>query len=148
MGKRIQMQTYESTVEGATSDGFSTLEGLGEECREAFDNAPESLQQTDRNQRLDEAASTLEGLSEPDVPDAVKDLPVRFQYKPDRRPSRSDRRHEALRILENAKDAAQAWLDDEENRDHADRDEVEQYISEMDDLCSEAENVDFPGMRG
>jgi hypothetical protein len=149
MGRKAVMSKYESTISGAVSDAFSTLSELGEECREVVDNAPESLQNSPRNETLGETADALESLSEPDTPKCIGDLPITFTYKPQRRMSRSDRRYEAVRILEAAKDAAQAWLDDEENAEStADSEEVDAFIGEIEEIVSEAENVEFPGMFG
>ncbi len=148
MARKIEMQKYESTVEGAIDDAMSAFEELGSECREVCDNMPESLQSTDRYSTLDETANELEYLSAPDVPECVSGLTVTFSYKPQRRMSRSDRRHEAIRTIEAAKDAAQEWLDDEANAEHDQRDEVETLVSEIDDIVGTAENVEFPGMFG
>jgi hypothetical protein len=159
MARKIAMTKYESTVERAVSDALSTLEELGGECRDVCDNMPESLQSTDRYSTLDATASDLEYLSEPDCPEWIGALAVIFEYKPQRRMSRSDRRSEAVRVLEAARDAAQAWLDDPAN-DHADadtpealerndqREEVEQWLTEVGEIIDTAENVEFPGMFG
>lgn len=164
--------TYE--IEGAVSDGFGALEELGSEMRERFDNAPENLQQTDTNQRVSEAADTLEGLSQPDVPDCIAGVDCSFKSVPNKRTSRAARRDDAIEILDAAKSAAESWLEENEEIEVGEdipdgdggegatkkatdedvqereslRGEVETFIQEMDDLISEASDVEFPGMFG
>lgn len=145
MARRIPAMKYESTIDGAVSDAMSALEELAGEVREAYDNMPESLQSGNRGDMLNTAADALEYLSTPDVPECISDVKVEYTYKPDRRPSRSDRRYEAVRMLEAARDAAQAWLDDEANAD-TDDGEVDSFISEIDEVISNAGDVEFPGM--
>jgi hypothetical protein len=146
MARKIEMQQYESTVTGATDDAMSTLEDLASEVRGVYDNMPESLQSGNRGDMLNAAADELEYLSAPDVPDCIAEVTVSFSYKPDRRPSRSDRRYEAVRMLEEARDAAQGWYDDDANAEHEERDEVESFIGELEEIISTAKNVEFPGM--
>jgi hypothetical protein len=158
MTRKTAMSTYASTIEGAVSDAMSALEELGSEVREVFDNMPESLQSGNRGDMLNAAADELEYLSAPDVPECISGIPISFEYKPNRRPSRSDRRYEAVRMLEHARDAAQDWLDDDSNAEtdaevsegerdiNSEREEVEQFISDIEEVINSAENVEFPGM--
>jgi len=143
----VKMIKYSATVEGAISDGYSALQDLAQEVRDVVDNMPENLQSGSRADALNEAADALEYLTEPSIPDVIKDLPVEFEYKPTpaRKMSRRVRRDEATRIIDMAVSSAQSWLDDADD-DHPDRDEVETFIQEAEELRDEADNVEFPGM--
>lgn len=137
----------------SVEDAFSALEELGSECREVVDNTGDSgLSQTQRIQTFDETASTLEGLSAPDVPECVAELEIRYSDsvpKSKRRsPSRAARCANACAVLAAAAEAAQQWLDDEANAEHDDRDEVEQFISDLESAVGEAEGCEFPGLYG
>jgi molecular chaperone DnaK (HSP70) len=144
MAKRIQPQQYNSTVADIISESFSELESLGEEMRERYDNAPENLQATEVNQRVEEAADALEALSEPEVPECVAQLPVTFSFKPQRRQSRPDRRNQATERLSLAKSAIEDWQEEQEE-EHED---VDTLLEEIQQLIDDADNIEFPGMRG
>ena len=150
MGKKREPIQHSSTVGGCVSDAFSELQALGDEMRSWYDNMPENLQGGDKGSAVSEAADTLEGLSEPSVPDAVADVKVEWQSKPPtkRGLSRSARRDEATMMLDLAATAAQGWLDDPENETHEARDEVESFIDEVNSAKDDADNVEFPGMIG
>ena len=134
--------TRKLTVADAVSEAYSILEELAGEMREAFDNTPESLQQSAVGEAREAAADALEGLSEPNVLDELGRL--EFEYTeppPKRKQSRRDRRDQATALLS----AVIAVVDnvDDENADPA----VE-LRDELDDLMSEADSVEFPGMYG
>lgn len=63
--------TRRGTVADFVSEALDALEELGSEMREAYDNAPENLQQSDVNTRRDEAASTLELLGRPEPQSSI-----------------------------------------------------------------------------
>lgn len=131
----------------AVSDAFGELQALGEEMREAFDNTPESLQQGGAGAARGEAADALENFSEPDVPESVAALSVtitRNQYGR-RGPSRSERRDDACAILAAAIEALDSMDDDIPQQQ---KDDGETLRDELDNLQSEAELVEFPGMFG
>jgi hypothetical protein len=134
------------------SDAFSELESLGEECREIVENAEGGLAETQRVQTFGDTADALENLSEPEVPDCVTDLAFTYQEavnKNKRRgPSRSVRRDNAVAVIRSAMDALQEWLDDEANAEHDDRDEVDTLQENLDSLCCDVEDLEFPGMFG
>lgn len=150
MGKHSKFKTEDYCVADAVSGGYSELEELASECREMFDNASEGLQQTQRLQTFEQTADTLEGLSEPDVPECVGEL--RFQVRleipnrPRRGLSRATRCANATALLQGALDAMQAWL--EENSEHDDASDVEDQCNGIENDISEAEGAEFPGMYG
>jgi hypothetical protein len=160
--RKHKFVTHTGTV-SSLSDAFTELESLGEESRELVDNASEGLAQTQRIQTFEETAGTLENLSEPEIPSCVAELAIQWTECTSRS-GRANRRDNAVACLTAAKDAAESWLEeqrakDEEaggvaesedvpEEDEVDLDEVEQFISELDDLIGEAEGCEFPGMFG
>lgn len=145
--------TQKSTIGAATPDAFSALETLGEEMREWFDNMEgNNLGSTDKCSRVGETADALEGLSTVDVPETIEDMEMSYaeQVNKDKRrgASREVRNSNAVQMLEGAKDAAQNWLDDDENKEHADRSDVEEFINDLDNEIGNVDSLEFPGMYG
>lgn len=155
--KNVTTETNVSAVEDAISD----LEELGNECREIVDNASDGLKETSRIQTFDETAGTLEGISAPDIPECVADLTMTVTTQQSTRKGRGESRavrcSNAVSVLQAASEAAQQWLDENEAapaegvstaEHHALRDEVVDFIAEVDDIISDAESCEFPGMYG
>lgn len=141
------------------SDAFSELTSLGEEAREIVDNAPEGLNQTDRIQTFEATADALENLTEPDVPACIADLPVTyFESVPTRKrqgTSRATRCSNAIGIISAVRDVADEWVNEHVGEDGEPKegfeDDVEaviQFVSECEEMESEAEGCEFPGMFG
>lgn len=149
---RIRMgAVVDTTVAELVADAHSTVTGLGEEFREMYDNAPESLQQTDVNQRRDETASAIESLSEPDVDEKLGALPAKFSpWQPARKGrglSRADQAAEAVARLETAVEVLQEYAE-AEGRSEEDKDAAESLVSDIEELRGEMEGLEFPGMFG
>lgn len=143
MPKRKQPVTTKYTVADAVSSAFGTIEELANEMREAFDNTPESLQQSGVGEARGEAADALENLSEPDVPESLADLEFEHTTFPIKGwPSRSKRRDEVTSILHAVIDMLDNIDDDIITTD------ASSLRDELDNLISEAEEVEFPGMYG
>jgi len=137
----------EMSMSEAVSEAMSELQTLAEEMREAFDNTPESLQGGGVGEARGEAADNLENLSEPDVPTSLEAIKVAWSVRelsPSklRKQSRSDRRNDAL---ETAK--LEEIKDDEASSEELAGD-AETLRDEIENLMSDAENVEFPGMYG
>lgn len=160
MGRSYKNVTIESTV-SAITDAISTLQSLGEECREIVDNASENLRQTSRIQTFDETASALENISEPDIPECVAELAITYTSQQSARKGRSESRAtrcaNEVAVLSAARDAAQTWIEERTEELEADDKTAEeddavqeavQFVSELDDLISEVEGCEFPGMYG
>ena len=114
-----RFKTVEGTVEGFISDGFSEITSIGEEFREIYDNAPENLQQTDTNQRREQAAYAIEGLNEPSVESSIlgelsctASLYMGKFYHGRRSQSRSCRLSNGAGQLRAAAEAITEWLDE------------------------------------
>ena len=149
----------EMSMADAVSDAMSELQALGEEMREAYDNTPESLQQSGVGEARGEAADNLENLNEPDVPEALQAVVVSWSVRElspsaARKQSRSDRRDAALETLS----AVTAKLEDIKDYEakegeapeytESQREEAESFLDEVQTLIDDAEAVEFPGMYG
>lgn len=150
-------RSTDSTV-SAISDAISDLTSLGDECREIVDNASENLQQTSRIQTFDETAGTLEGISEPDVPECVAELPITYSEQISTRKGRGESRavrcQNSLAVIQAAREAVDEWINTrtEELGDKVDDDEDVQaaveFVGELENLESDIEGCEFPGMYG
>ena len=174
------------TVESFVSDGFAEIQSVGEELREAYENAPDNLKQSDVNTRRDEAASTIENLSEPSVDNSVLgELDCATQidngkmYRGRMSQSRTCRVSNGSARIQAAIDAINAWVDENEPLDddvdmndsaaleaRAARlkeleekgwdasdyaqahEEARDLVSSLEEIVSECENLDIPGMFG
>ena len=139
----------DATVGDCVGAAFGELEELASEMREWYDNLSEGLQQTDKAQTIESTAGTLENYSEPDVPECVAALPVKYaeMVNKDKRrgPSRDVRCQNAVAMLTAAKEAVDEWLAD--RRHDADGyDDANQLSSDLDEAVGEAEGCEFPGM--
>lgn len=157
------MGSYKSVEQvgsvGSVADAISELQSLGEECREIVENAEGGLAETARIQTFDETASALEGISEPDVPECIDEVSITYYEQRSRRKargaSRAVRCSNAVAVLQAASEAAKQWLDDTEaapedtsSDDEERRDEVLTFIYELDNIISDVEGCEFPGMFG
>ena len=157
MAKLIETKT---TIGDAASSAFSMIEELAEEMREAFDNTPESLQSSAVGEARGEAADTLEGISEVDVPEFLADIAVVYSTPKygKRGPSRRQRRDEAVTMLDACTSVLEQEIPEakllEIIQEHKDqslaslREAIEELASELTNAKDEADGVEFPGMFG
>ncbi len=152
--KKREPVLISTNVADAVSTAFCVIEELAEEMREAYDNTPESLQNSGAGEARGEAADNLENISEPDVPDALNQLPVNFNTLPLRRnASRADRLADGLQYACQAigclEDLITEHLKEEgDTFGELDEDAVREVIDEIQNMIDEAEGVEFPGMFG
>jgi len=146
MAKR-KFTNHTATIADALSDAIGELTSLAEEAREVCDNMPESLQQSSRYEALDNAASELEGIQEPDVPDALGAVEVKYSQEAPRSArrglSRNSRVANAVAQLEAVWEKLDEMCTADENNEEADG-----LRSDVDDIKGTAEGVEFPGMYG
>ncbi len=134
------------TVEEFISSGVEEIQEVGNELREAFDNAPESLQQTDVNQRRDAAASEIENISEPSVNSSILgELACTTQidngktYRGRMSQSRMCRVNNGAAMLRAAAEAINEWLGNHTEIDEADQDNPDSLRERADALDKLAE---------
>jgi hypothetical protein len=139
--------TTQSTVAALVADGVADLITLGEEYREWYDNLPENFQ--DNRSDIDEAASTLENLTDPgDPPEAIANVVVLYRPLLKRRPSRADRGNQATYELTAAVEAVDAFLAavDGPVLRPEELEAIEAWRDEVQAVIDEAEGVEYPGM--
>lgn len=140
----------EMSMADAVSEAFGEITSLGEEMREAFDNTPESLQESGVGAARGEAADALESIDELELPDWVGGLPVKFSdvhVGGGRRGlSRNKRRDNAVNILENVMSALEELEEKTEGEEK--KTELSELRDELETRKDEMEAVEFPGMFG
>jgi hypothetical protein len=171
--KGTRNHPVKDTVSGALDNGRSEVESLYEEIDEwgsnlesnNMEHLPKYEEVTEARDQLCNANDGLQGI---EVPEHLSDLEANYTQDTRRSAySRSGRMSNALEALGAARDAAQAWLDDndalepdeqpeegeetgptQEEADERDaqRDATEEFINELENAIGEAENVGFPGM--
>ena len=153
MSKRTKTRERTLSVADAVSEACGELQSLAEEMREAFDNTPESLQQSPVGEARDEAANVLEGIDEPDVPEGLGSERMKFQeraltQRQMLRKSRSARRDDAVQLLQRVVEQLDEAIDDKENMNEVEIAEAESLRDNVQNVIDEAEGVEFPGMYG
>lgn len=142
----------ESTVSAVVGDAIGMIQSLTEEIQEVVDGASGTPREnTGRIQTLSDTADTLSNISEPDVPEIVGDLKVSYMEQVSTRGlSRGSQRDNATSMLQAAVDAMREWLDEQKDPEAMQDaiDEVDSAADEIDNIISDAEGVDFPGMFG
>lgn len=149
MGKSYKLVVTETDVTGAVGS-ISDLMELGAEAREIVDNAPEGLNQTQRIQTFEETASNLEYLDEPDVPECVADLPVKYSMSVSKRrgESRAVRCSNATTALEAAIGVVEEFIESCTEEQSEQREEAETFRDALREIVDTAESCEFPGMFG
>jgi|SRR5262245_47261365 len=147
---RNKYNQVKGTIADALSAAYSGWNDLAEEVREVVDNASgTNRENTQRIQTLDETASTLEEISEPDVSEEIGKL--EFIYRDmvmGRKTSRRDRCDNSVSIVESVIQELQTISDDWDEQ-HKDEDNpYTDLINELEEAKGSAENCEFPGMYG
>lgn len=136
------------TIADAISEAMGEIQSLAEEMREAYDNTPESLQQSGVGEARGEAADNLENVNEPDVPAEIEKIEVKWSYFPLKaRASRRERRDEAVSTLNVVMEHLDEIINDDKEEQEQ-RDAAESLRDDIDNVISEVESVEFPGMYG
>ena len=153
---KAKFKERELTIEDAISEAYGELEALAGEMRDAFDNTPESLQDSSVGSARGEAADALENISEPTVPDELKGdkFKVKWQVRilspsASRKQSRASRRDEVVLMLTVVTEYLGA-IEEGSSGNYTDEEKqaASDLVTEVDQMIDEAENVEFPGMYG
>lgn len=166
----VKLHQTETTIEAALADGYSILTDLRDECQEAYDNTPESLQSGDRASALETAVDELGNHCDETPWDELQKsfLETQVGYLSNRRKgqSRSDRRDEAVRMIEAGQAGLQAIteeletsmkasLADDPGSEIEDEDErminqvaLNEVIDRLGECVDECGSVYFPGRNG
>lgn len=143
---------FTATVQDLVSDAFGEFQDLGTELQEWYDNLPESFQQGDKGNLLEEGANSLSGLDQPEVPERIGD--IKTIYVPDENvSSRADRCSDAIGRLHQAVEALNEAMEEEDDDgkprySQEEKDDMQSLIDELENSIGEAEGVEFPNMYG
>lgn len=176
MASKPKTHEHSSTIGSALEEAMGELESLGEEMRSWYDNMSENLQGGEKAQTIEATADTLEGLQAPDVPEHLEEEAVSYTTQSKRRSTprhmRCSNATSALGAIisacedyvQKAEDAINALPDDAEDDTEIDlhdngytmplselRELIEStnsFKDEIENLMSEADGVEFPGMMG
>lgn len=140
-----------TTVIGAIADAYSELSTLLDEMTEKRDAMEEKFSSTQRYQDTSDCVDALEQAdvdNEPDVPEAVRDISVKYSEsvptRKSRGTSRSVRCSNSVAMLQAAKDMLEGWSADSEVVEVAE--EVESLIETLGSAITYLDGIDFPGM--
>lgn len=145
----MKHDVVKTNISDAISSGCQMLLELADEMSNWYDSMPENLQSSSKADAVQEAQQTLEGCEEPDIPKAFENILLDVHILHKKRKSRSDRRNDAVTYLQTAGDRLrEIESDDEAFPDQDLRDDACLLADEVENIISEAENVEFPGMFG
>ena len=143
---KLRLAKYTTSVTGLAEDAFGAIECLKDELQDWFDNLPESFQQGQKGDELQEAISTLESVEQIDAPDCLAEhttcfLPsLKIESRSDRAGEAASQLREVVEYCEGLLEGENSGLTDDQKQ------EVEEYKDGCDNACQEIENVSFPGM--
>ncbi len=111
MYRELRNRRFTTTLEDLVSAAQGEVESLGGELRDWHGNLPEGINSSDKASEIDEAASTLENITFPEVPDALGQIQVMHlpALEQDSRPKRSA---EVVSMLDDAIDSLNSKADD------------------------------------
>ena len=111
MYRELRNQRFTTTLEDLVSAAQGEVESLGGELRDWHGNLPEGINSSDKASEIDEAASTLENITFPEIPDALGQIKVMHlpALEQDSRPKRSA---EVISMLDDAIDSLNSKADD------------------------------------
>lgn len=156
--RELRSQRFTTPLEDIVSAAQSEVESLAGELRDWHDNLPEGINSSDKAAEIDEAATTLENITFPDLPDAVSTIKVLHlpALEQDSRPKRSA---EVVGMLEDAKkegdvDTLETVAADSPHTRPGKEDtdpqemiaEIESLVSDLENVKGELENVTYPSM--
>jgi hypothetical protein len=119
---------------------------LQSEMEEAYDNTPDSLQESAVGQAREEAASVLSEITEIDVPDLISSISTCY-FPPFNQSSRRDRAATASDMFRVAIDAARKLISTSKLK-KSDLKEIEEFCDDLENHAIELDDVQFPGMFG
>jgi hypothetical protein len=111
MYRELRNQRFTTTLEDLVSAAQGEVESLGGELRDWHGNLPEGINSSDKASEIDDAASALENINFPEVPEALGQIKVMHlpALEQDSRPKRSA---EVVSMLDNAIDSLNSKADD------------------------------------
>jgi hypothetical protein len=138
--KKVKLVAHEATLRETVGDAFADLIELAEECRELVDNVSDSpgLSQTQRILTFDETASALENLIKPNIPTGLENIKVTYSLPKRRNGARWARASHACDIITACEEALTS----------IETEDAQTLRGELEEVRSQAEYLEFPGMFG
>lgn len=145
----VQTLLRKASVSDAVGEIISEIECLAEEMGSWRDNMEEKLSHTSKYESVSECADTLENISSPDVAESLNDVEVMIHdLKPRRRGySRAARLAQAMYVLDQCVSALEEFEASETASEDA-KSDAESLRDELENIRSDCDGVDFPGMFG
>lgn len=164
-GKSYKVITVEMTVEDAISYAFSDVEQLASEMRDWSDNMAENLKSGSKGEAVEECADQLEAHTELDSqpPESFASTKITVSHGVKRsksasasRPARLGNAIQSLRAVQELADERAGEIDpDDESKTEEERKALEEEKVELEalseaieEVASEWEGIDIPGMYG
>jgi hypothetical protein len=166
--RELRNQRFTTSLEDLVSAAQSEVESLAGELRDWHDNLPDGINGSDKAAEIDEAASTLENITFPDLPDSLSTMKILHlpALEQDSRPkrgaevvsmledaiaalnSKADELREALESGTKAEgEAGEADADKDEEIDPQEMiEEIESLANALEEVKGELENVTYPSM--
>lgn len=152
MPRKTRIVSIDSTVGALLTEAFGEVEDLANEMAEWRDNMPESLQGSDKYERVSECAEMLENQhsEDPGAPtDEVSSLPCSYnESKKGKKSSRQMRLTNATAKMDAAREAMQQYFDELPDDEAEENTDLKDLIEKIEEIVNELEQVDFPGMMG
>jgi hypothetical protein len=130
-------------IDDWVEEAYGTIEGLGEELRDAFENTPESLQNSDVGIARYEAATALEDIArdKPLIPEPLKTTELFVPYSK----SGSSRRELANEVG----DILKAIINEiSKHTDLSEDDEIIEFTLHIEEATSSLDEIEFLRMFG
>jgi len=146
---QLKQKFYTKRIDLFLDEAYEEIDELRDEMQEAFDNTPESLQDSAVGQARSEAADQLGSIADspPSVPDVLSELYV-LHYPSLNQKSRADQADDAAVMLRDASQAAQKFLDGTVKPKKVDLKAIQEFCDQLEEHANELDNVEFPGMFG
>jgi hypothetical protein len=148
--REMKTKRFTTDISCLVDDAFDEFECLRDELQEWYDALPESFQNGDKGDALQNSVDALDCLERPDVPDEVGKFACVF-FPSAKCTSRADRCSEAAGKLRAVIDRLQEALDEDDEKEEGKmeeslRSDIEQLRDDVERAADEAESVEFPGM--
>ena len=146
---QLKQDHFTKTIALLVDEAYEEIADLRDEMQEAFDNTPESLQETEVAQARSEAASQLDIFADdsPSVPESISSVSI-ILYPSPNQTSRADRAGGVAVMLRHVAEAARQFLEGAKKLKKAELKEINEFCQQLESQADEIENVEFPGMFG
>lgn len=146
---QVKENFYRKAIDILVDEAYEEIGDLRDEMQEAFDNMPESLQDTDVGQARSEAASQLENIADelPTLPDPITSLQI-IHYPSLNQSSRADRAGDAAVTLRDVSKAVRQFTATMTKLKKAELAEIQEFCQQLESSADEIDDVRFPGMFG